>query len=218
MSGLAATATVAAQVTPKFWWYAARSAGIVAWALAAAAVVWGLLLSTRTARGVAKPSWVLDLHRYLGAISLAFVGIHMAALIADTFVPFTLADLFVPGASAWKTTAVGLGVVAFWLLVVVEVSSLLKRRISNRLWARLHLLSFVVYVLATLHYLQAGTERTNPAMQYAVVAVTAIVIFLTVLRVLTPRQRGKKSSTASAARPTSAVPSDSGSRSRPVAT
>ncbi len=45
-------------MTPKIWWYLARSTGIVAWALAAASVIWGLLLSTRSARGIAKPVWV----------------------------------------------------------------------------------------------------------------------------------------------------------------
>ena len=44
-----------------FWWYASRSTGLVAWGAAAASVIWGLLLSTRSARGLAKPAWVLDL-------------------------------------------------------------------------------------------------------------------------------------------------------------
>lgn len=175
-------------MTPKFWWYAARSTGMVAWAMAAAVVVWGLLLSTRSARGLAKPAWVLDLHRFLGVIALGATAAHLGALVGDNFVPFSAADLLVPGASAWKTFPVALGVVAFWLLLAVEVSSLLKRRLAHRAWMRIHLLSFVAYVLATVHYLQAGTERTNPILLYTVEAVSAAVVFLTVLRVLAPRR------------------------------
>lgn len=175
-------------MTPQFWWYATRASGIVAWALAAAAVVWGLLLSTRSARGMAKPSWVLDLHRYLGALTLTAVAIHLGALVADTYVPFGLADLFVPGASAWKTLPVAYGVLAFWLLVAVEVTSLLRTRLPKKVWSRIHLSSFVAYVLATLHYLQAGTERTNPALLFTVEVTSAAVVFLTVLRILTPRR------------------------------
>lgn len=175
-------------MTPQIWWFAARASGIVAWALAAASVIWGLLLSTRSARGLARPSWVLDLHRYLGALTLAAVAVHLGALAADSFVSFGWADLFVPGASGWKTGPVAWGVVAFWLFVAVEVSSLLRTHLSKRVWSRIHLLSFVAYVLATLHYLQAGTERTNPVLLLVVEAVTAVVFGLTLLRLLQPRR------------------------------
>ncbi|MEZ5137330.1 MAG: ferric reductase-like transmembrane domain-containing protein [Acidimicrobiales bacterium] len=177
-------------MTPKIWWYVARSTGMVAWAVAAASVVWGLLLSTRSARGVAKPAWVLDLHRHLGMLAVVLTGVHLGALVADTYVAFGPADLFVPFASSWKPGAVALGVVAFWLLVAVELSSLLKARLSHRWWARIHLASFAVYLLATLHLLQAGTERTNVAVVLLVEVVTALVLFLTLLRILAPRRRG----------------------------
>jgi len=179
-------------MTPQFWWYAARATGIVAWALSAAAVLWGLLLSTRSARGLAKPAWVLDLHRYLGALTLAMIGAHLGSLVADNFVHFGLADLIVPGASTWKTGAVAVGIVAFWLFVLVEVSSLVKRQLPRKLWARIHLLSFVAYVLATAHYLLAGTERTNPALLLVVEVVSAAIVFFTVLRVLAPRAGAKR--------------------------
>lgn len=174
-------------MTPKFWWYAARSTGIVAWALAAASVLWGLLLSTRSARGLAKPVWVLDLHRFMGGLTMLVVLAHMGALVGDSFVHFGAADLLVPGQSAWKTVPVAIGIVAFWLLALVELTSLVKKRLPNKLWARIHLLSFVAYVLATLHYLQAGTERANPIVLLSVEVVSAAVLFLTLLRILAPR-------------------------------
>jgi sulfoxide reductase heme-binding subunit YedZ len=187
-------------MTPEVWWYAARATGIVAWALAAAAVIWGLLLSTRSARGLAKPVWVLDLHRYLGVLTLVATGAHLGALVADSFVHFGWADLFVPGASSWKTMPVALGVTAFWLFVVVEVSSLLKSHLSQRVWARLHLTSFAAYVLATAHYLQAGTERTNPIVLLSIEVVTALILYLTLLRILAPRRKRAAARQGAAAR------------------
>ncbi len=174
---------------------------MVAWAVAAASVIWGLLLSTRSARGIAKPVWVLDLHRHLGMLALVVTGVHLGALVADTFVPFDLADLLIPGASSWKTGPVALGVVAFWLLVAVELSSLLKARLPQRMWARIHLSSFVAYVLATLHFLQAGTERTNVAVALTVQVVTAIVLYLTLLRILVPRRSAAKARSGRSGRP-----------------
>src|SRR5690606_23931387 len=49
-------------VNPQLAWYVARSTGIVAWAVLTASVVWGLLLSTRLARGRPTPAWLTDLH------------------------------------------------------------------------------------------------------------------------------------------------------------
>ena len=178
----------------QLWWYAARSTGLVAWGAAAASVIWGLLLSTRSARGLAKPAWVLDLHRWLAVLTLAATGAHLGALVADTYVHFGLADLLVPFASSWKPAPVAWGILAFWLLVLVEVSSLVKQRIPHRLWMRIHLGSFVAYVLATLHYLQAGTERTNAAVLLTVEVVTGIVLFLTLVRILAPRGRAARRS------------------------
>lgn len=178
-------------MSPKLWWYTARATGIVAWAVAAASVLWGLALSTRSARGWARPAWVLDLHRFLGALTLTMVGAHLGALVADNFVHFGAADLLVPGASSWKTGPVAIGIVAFWLLVVVEVTSLVRSRLPHRLWAGIHLSSLLAYVLATIHYLQAGTERTNPALLFTVEAVSALVLFFTVLRILLPRRAAR---------------------------
>jgi DMSO/TMAO reductase YedYZ heme-binding membrane subunit len=151
-------------------------------------VIWGLLLSTRSARGLAKPAWILDLHRYLGAVTLGVTAAHMAALVADSFVHFGWKELLIPGASPWKTAPVAWGVIAMWLFAIVQISSLAKRRLKQRTWARLHLLSFVAYVTATAHYLQAGTERSNPIVLFSVEAVTALILYLTLLRVLAHRK------------------------------
>lgn len=93
-------------MSEQFWWYVARSSGVVAWALALASVLWGIALATRALGDKPKAPWLLDLHRHLGGLTVAFTGIHLAALVADTYVHFGWADLFVPFASGWRTGAV----------------------------------------------------------------------------------------------------------------
>jgi hypothetical protein len=75
-------------VTDKLAWYVARSSGIVSWATITASIIWGLTLSSRLVRKRGVPAWLLDLHRYLGTLSLVFVGIHLLGLWADNFVYF----------------------------------------------------------------------------------------------------------------------------------
>ena len=76
----------------------------------------------------------------------------------DSYVGFGLADLLVPFASHWKPMAVAWGVTGLYLLLAVEVSSLARKRLPNRIWRRLHFLAFPLYVVATLHMLTAGTD------------------------------------------------------------
>lgn len=168
------------------WWYVARSSGIVAWALAALAVLWGLALSTRALGRRPRAPWLLDLHRFLGALTVVFVGVHVLGLWADSYVEFTAAHLFLPFSSPWKTAAVAWGVVAFYLILAVEVTSLLRPRLPARWWRAVHLTSYPLYALATVHLLQAGTDRTNPVVLGAAWASVGAVAFFTVYRLVGP--------------------------------
>ena len=45
---------------------------------------------------------MLDLHRFLGGMTVLFVALHLVALSFDSFVGFDWDDLFIPYASAWR--------------------------------------------------------------------------------------------------------------------
>ena len=169
------------------WWYVARSGGIVAWALAALAVIWGLQLSTRLVRKPA-PAWVLDLHRFLGGLAVVFVGVHLLGLALDNFIGFGPAELFVPFASSYKPPEVALGVVTMYLLVAVEVTSLFMKRMPRRIWRGVHYTSYGVFVLGTMHGLLAGTDGSNVVFQWACLIVSGIVLYMTLVRILAPKR------------------------------
>jgi sulfoxide reductase heme-binding subunit YedZ len=168
-------------------WYTARSAGLVSWLLLTASVAWGLGLSGRMFRGPAlpRPAWVLDLHRYLGGLATAFTAVHVAAVVADTYVHFGLADVLVPFASSWRTGAVAWGVVGLWLLVAVQGTSLARKHLPRALWRRVHYLSLPLFLVATLHGLRAGTDARSPLTVVAAVGAVMLVGSLTAAR-LTP--------------------------------
>lgn len=177
----------------QVWWYTARAAGIIAWALLALSVAWGLLLSTRLLGRRPAPSWLLDLHRFLGALAVVFTGVHIAGLVADSYVHFGVADVLLPGASAWKTRAVALGVVGFWLLIAVQVTSLLMKHLPRRLWRAVHLSSFALFAVAALHGMTAGTDAMNAIYRGVNLALVLLATFLVLVRILTPRRRPARS-------------------------
>ena len=172
------------------WWYAARAAGIVAWALLAASVTWGLALSTHVLGRKPRPAWLLDLHRALGGLAVIFTAVHVVTIMLDSYVHFGLAEALVPLASTWHPVAVAWGIAAFYLLAVVELTSLARRKLPNRLWRRVHFASFPLFVSATLHGLSAGTDTRTAVAIVATVAMLVPVIGLCVVRL---QRRGSTS-------------------------
>ena len=122
------------ELNGKLSWYAARASGLVAWAVVTLSILWGLALSTRLIRRKGIPAWLLDLHKFLGTLSIVFVGVHLLALWADNFVYFGPRELFVPFASAWRTGAVAWGIAATYLLVAIQLTSWAMKRLPRKLW------------------------------------------------------------------------------------
>jgi hypothetical protein len=106
----------------KIPWYVARSSGIVAWALILATIVWGLLLATKVLGRKPGPAWLLSLHRYLGALTIAFVGVHVGAILLDSYTDFGVTDVLVPFTGSWHPLAVAWGIVGMYLLMAIEIT------------------------------------------------------------------------------------------------
>jgi DMSO/TMAO reductase YedYZ heme-binding membrane subunit len=172
-------------VNGQLWWHLARASGIVAWLSLTASVLWGIFLSTRILQQRRRPAWLLDLHRGLGALTIGFVAIHLGALVADNFLHFGLGDLVVPFASNWRPGAVALGVVAAWILAVVEISSLALKHLPRRAWRAIHLTSYLAFWLTSIHAALAGTDTTNPLYRWASAVTILAIVFAVAYRVLT---------------------------------
>lgn len=176
-------------------WYVARSAGLVAWGLVTVTVVWGLLLSTRLLDRRPRPAWLLDLHRWLGGLSVTFTAVHVGALVADSTVAFGWSDVLVPFATSWHPAGVALGVVGAWLLAAVELTSLAMRRLPRRLWRWVHLGSHGLFWLTTAHLVTVGSDAASPVVVAGAEVLAAVVVFLTLVAALAPT-RSRRSASA----------------------
>ena len=67
-------------------------------------------------------------------LAIAFVGLHVVTTVADGYAPIGLKDALVPFASPYRPIWLGLGAVAFDLLLALVVTSYLRHRIGVRLW------------------------------------------------------------------------------------
>jgi methionine sulfoxide reductase heme-binding subunit len=172
------------------YWLLARASGLVAYALLTASVLAGLVLKARPLGRSVSPAVIVDIHRFLALLGLGALAIHGIALVLDDAVDIGLAALLVPGAAPYRPLATALGVLAAELMVLVYVSFPLRRRIGAKAWRALHWFTYLVFALATLHGLAAGTDsgRTWTLALYgaAVGAVLAAVAW----RLLVPPTQG----------------------------
>lgn len=174
-------------VVEQIWWYSSRAAGIVAWVLISLSLFTGMSMST-SGKGRLPAGWLLDLHRFISALAIVFLTAHMVLLIPDNFVEFGARELLVPMASTWNPEAVAWGIVGFWLLIAVELTSLVKGRLPRRVWKTVHFFSFPVWIVATIHLFQAGTDVAHPLFR----VLQAVVITALVLRFVTRVTRRRK--------------------------
>ncbi len=144
-------------------WYAARAAGLAAYVLLSAVVVLGLTMAGR-ARLARWPRFAVEeVHRAGGLLVGCFVVVHVVTIAIDSYLPFPLASLVVPGLSTYRPLWVALGIVAAELLLALAFTNRYRNRlVPYAFWRRAHYLNFAVWLAATLHGLGSGTDRDAP--------------------------------------------------------
>ena len=109
-------------------WYVARSGGMVAFGLLTASVLLGILLAGRKT----LPRWprfaVEDVHRFAGTLTWTFIGVHVAGLLVDTYIGFSLRQVLIPFTSSYRPAATAAGIVGAELLAAIGITNQLKDR------------------------------------------------------------------------------------------
>ena len=70
-----------------------------------------------------------------------------------------------------------------YLLLAVELTSLMRTKLPKKLWRATHVASFPLFGFATLHALTAGTDAKAWLVQVVAAAATVGIVAMTVLRV-----------------------------------
>ena len=149
---------VLGSVGPSVYWYLTRSTGVVSLLLLTVTMVLGVIDVTRWS----TPSWprfVLDsLHRSVSLLVLVFLGLHILTAVLDSFAPISLLEAIVPFIGSYRPLWLGLGAVAFDLLLALAITSLMRQRLGHRAWRITHWLAYACWPIALLHGLGTGSD------------------------------------------------------------
>jgi sulfoxide reductase heme-binding subunit YedZ len=168
--------SLAAAATTRALWYATRGTGVISLVLLTA-VVWLGVAGVRRFRTDRWPRFlVVGLHRNLTLLTLAFLGAHVATTVLDAYTPIGPKDALIPFASSYRPLWLGLGAIAFDLLLALTITSLARARVGVRAWRLLHWLAYASWPVALVHALGTGSDaRVRWLQALAAAAVLAVV-------------------------------------------
>lgn len=168
--------------TGKAAWYLSRASGSVAYLLMWGSMMWGLMLSTKLIKNNVPPAITLAMHNYLSWTSIGLTIFHAVVLLFDTYYTYTIAHLLIPFIGPYSPLWVGIGTVGLYLMILTSGTFYMRKHIGQKNWRKLHYLTFLAYILATFHGIQAGTDVVQLMSMYTLSGTS--VLFMTFYRIL----------------------------------
>jgi sulfoxide reductase heme-binding subunit YedZ len=122
---------------------------------------------------------------------MVFLILHILTSALDSFASIPLIDAFVPFMGSYRPFWLGLGAVAFDLLLAVTITSLLRQRIGYTSWRAIHWLTYASWPIALLHGLGTGSDVKSTWLLVLSFACVAIVAAAVLTRMLTGPERAR---------------------------
>lgn len=161
-------------------WTLARASGLTAYVLLALLVSLGLLLAHPTVRRRRAAGLVgrMRLHAHLAVFTLAFLVLHVAALVSDPWAHVGWAGVLLPMASHYRPVAVTLGVLAVWSGLLTGLTAALAGRWLGAFWWPVHRVALLAFLLAWVHGVWSGSDSAALLSIYLASGVAVLVLAL----------------------------------------
>jgi len=148
------------------WWYISRAAGLMGYLLIWLSTIWGFAVGSKIFDSVLERVFTFDFHEYVSWLGLGFIGFHAIALLFDRVEPLSLTEILLPFASSYRPFWTGIGILGFYLTLLVTVTFYLRSKISMKTFRSIHYLSIAAYIGALFHGLYAGTDSALTWVQW----------------------------------------------------
>ena len=145
-------------------WIIARAAGLASYAALCLAVLSGIALRTSVLDLLAKNRALRALHDWVTWLWIPLGALHVVTLVFDRTALIRPVDVFVPFQVSYGAIAIGLGTVSLDLILIIVLSSWLRRRMPDRIWRWIHRSSYVAFVTLFLHAALSGTDFDAPVI------------------------------------------------------
>jgi methionine sulfoxide reductase heme-binding subunit len=139
-------------------WYLGRGTGVTSLVLLTVVVALGIASrSGRSAFGLPRFA-VAAIHRNASLLALGLLAIHVVSLLFDPYAQLRLVDVVLPFTGAYRPLWLGLGTLAFDVILALVATSLLRDRLGVVAWRVVHWTAYLAWPAAFLHGLFTGTD------------------------------------------------------------
>lgn len=175
---------------PKVFWYLSRASAFVAYILLWLSMILGVGITNKAAALWPGLPSAIDLHQFFTILGLFFALFHGLILMGDSYLKPALAQVITPFAMTnYRPIGVGVGQTAFYLWIVITGSFYVRKVITKTGWHAIHFLSYLVFAIALLHGLSAGTDSGLDWARYTYWITSVLLLGMTVYRVVNARAK-----------------------------
>jgi predicted ferric reductase len=164
----------------QIWWYVTRASGLTGYFLIWLSMIWGFAIPSRIIQPILDNTFTYDFHEHLSLIGLGFIVLHVVVLLFDKYLPFNILQILIPFTDTYRPIWVGLGIISFYILILVTFTFYLRSQIGGKAFRSIHLLSLLGYLGATLHGFFGGTDSALPVAMFLYVITFLVAVFMTV--------------------------------------
>lgn len=145
-------------------WYIARASGLLGYIFLWITIFLGLSIRNSLLKKIIEPIYSFDFHCFMGASVVFWSLIHGTSLLFDKTVGFGIRDVAIPFFSSTTLVNVNylaLGIMAFYAMVIMTITSYLRSHIRHWLWRILHFLNPLAFIFVVAHGYMIGTDTKN---------------------------------------------------------
>ncbi len=166
------------------YWFIARITGLTAFAVLSLSVLSGEALRTSVLDFLAKNRAVRKLHDFTTPLWLPLVFAHVIALVLDKTARIQPINVVVPFLTDYGAIPIGLGTLAFDIIMIVTITSWLRSRMNNTVWMWIHRTSYIAFVAIFFHAALSGTDFDAPLVSALAWSTAAGLAILGISRVV----------------------------------
>jgi hypothetical protein len=172
--GIAPQTAPQQQSTPWIW-YLTRVSGITSYILLFLLLIVGIGITSGYIFNLWGPIIAWRIHRTIGITLVIFVATHLVTLALDNFAKFSLMELFIPFYSQFKPLYLSLGIIGFYLFVIIILTSLIMIVTKYKAWRFLHYFTFPTFLALFIHGLFIGTDSNTLVMKLVYLSTGTLV-------------------------------------------
>jgi sulfoxide reductase heme-binding subunit YedZ len=104
------------------------------------------------------------------------LGAHVLSAVVDEYVDIRWWQAVVPFGATYRPLYLSLGALALDLLALVVATSLVRSRMSERPWRRVHLGAYAAWAVSVVHGVGIGTDVSSPWFVWLTLVCVGVVL------------------------------------------